>query len=463
MHLAISNQHSLILEATDRELSLLADYLTFEDQKRAFVYRHGRPKRVTPPKIHLYDPRMKSFPTGVLPLVEAFLRDHGHRVGWEDFRTAKLPLLPAPIYWLRPYQKDALDAAIRNERGILWIPTGGGKTECAIALARCLSGRWLFLVHSKDIALQTVERFNLRSKEHNITYNAEMLDTAKVDLDRDIYFIVTTHQKIAAGTKKGCPATKRLLEDAQGLVVDECHSVPADRYYTNTITCKARYRIGLSGTPLARGDKRSLMAIAALGPVIYRLKSVDLVTDGTLARPIIKMLEVNQTGLDGIATWAGVYRNGVVNSRQRNTAIVELLKKTKVPAIVFVKDIKHGDFLYKLFNSAGYRVRFVYGNTTQRQAVAESLERGDLDVVVASVVWQEGIDIPNVKSLIIACGGKSTIAALQRLGRGMRKTATKSYCSVIDFDDYGHRMLEKHSRLRRKAYQSEGFTVHNCQ
>ena len=96
-----------------------------------------------------------------------------------------------------------------------------------------------------------------------------------------------------------------------------------------------------------------------------------------------------------------------------------------------------------------------------RQAVARRLRRGDTQVVIASVIWQEGIDLPEVRSVVNAAGGRSVIAALQRLGRGMRVAAGKNEVELWDFRDSGHRWLSRHTKERLAAYLSEGFEVND--
>jgi superfamily II DNA or RNA helicase len=87
------------------------------------------------------------------------------------------------------------------------------------------------------------------------------------------------------------------------------------------------------------------------------------------------------------------------------------------------------------------------------------------DEKLAVCIWflarvvQEGVDVPALRSVVIAAGGQSTIAAIQRVGRGLRTQAGKTSCDVWEFLDRGQRWLEAHSRARRRAYEAEGYTV----
>lgn len=249
-----------------------------------------------------------------------------------------------------------------------------------------------------------------------------------------------------------------------GLVVHNCHTLPADTFFETVLAFEnARIRIGLSGTPLDRGDRRSLMAVGALGPLVYSVPTEELVVAGVLARPTVRFVRVVQN-VDR-PTWQGVYGEAVVRSAVRNKAIVDIARRAAKPFLVFVKEIKHGRALETSLGRAGLNVKMVWGDSPEpvRAAAQTDLARGDLDGVVASVVWQEGIDVPGLRSVIVAAGGKSVIASLQRAGRGMRRTDEKTEFEIWDINDSNVTMLDKHSRARRRAYEREQFDVRDLE
>jgi superfamily II DNA or RNA helicase len=150
----------------------------------------------------------------------------------------------------------------------------------------------------------------------------------------------------------------------------------------------------------------------------------------------------------------------IVESTERNAGVVETCRNAPKPCMLFVKKIEHGRALKIELEQAGLRAEFVWGDksTQQRDAAVERLERGDADVLIASVVFQEGVDVPSLRSVVIASGGRSVIAALQRVGRGMRTDDGKKMTfQVFDFLDQGSPMLERHSRRRMNTYVREGY------
>lgn len=473
MKVELGNTVSTLLESTDDERSWLRDYLSFEDEGRAFRKNRktGRVERVKPPMIRLFDVLGDTFPTGLIPLVRKRVLDSGGTFELRDARTPPAAVdANADLDWLRDYQLEALRAAVGRERGILHLPTGSGKTEVAVALTRVLPIRWLLIVHRAGLMHQAAERWEQRELE-SMGLDPEVEDAARrlgagrpgrfgdgaVELGERL--TVATFQTVRA--KADTVPGRELIRRTEGLIVDEAHTLPAGTFYAVAMAFRgARYRIGLSGTPLDRDDKRSLMAVGALGPIIYRLRTDTLVDAGVLAVPRVRMIPVVQ--YVSRPTYQGVYGEAVVRSSKRNATIAKVVAHVaSKPAVVFVKEIAHGRNLRKALEREGLAVELVWGNTPQtaRAAAMKGLARGDLDAVVASVVWQEGIDVPELRSVVVATAGKSVIAALQRAGRGMRKAEGKDSFELYDVADEGNHILERHAKARRKAYEREGFEV----
>lgn len=253
-------------------------------------------------------------------------------------------------------------------------------------------------------------------------------------------------------------------------IVHNCHTLPAQSFLqVAMLTRSAYYRVGVSGTPLDRDDNRSIYAVATLGPVIYRIKADTLIEAGVLARPSIRMVHCTQRS--DKPTWQGVYGESIVRSPARNNVLIECAKVAKKPCLLFVKEISHGKHLEKMLLKAGIRCAFTWGNhsTNYRMSRVRDLVRGAIDVLVCSVVFQEGLDVPELESVIVGSGGKSVIATLQRIGRGMRVAKDKTTFEVWDLMDMGccrnnklgqHtgcKWLEKHSQRRVRAYLTEGY------
>jgi len=471
MLVALGNLHAKVLRATDDETDWLRSKesgLVFDDKKKLFA--NGKVE-----KVRFFDVIDGTFPAGFLPVTAKRAATASIKIETVDQRAKPtFNGIVKPVAWLRDYQEGAVDTCIKETRGIIKVPTGGGKTEIAIGVVNKVPVRWLFLVHRKTLLEQSAQRYELRNRGET----AGRIGEGKWKVGQR--FTVATFQTLAAAYRKAHQLTlegdftkmKELtafFDQFEGVIVDECHVLPADSFWRVAMLLRnAYYRIGISGTPLDREDQRSVFAIGALGPQIYEILAARLIEEGRLARPLIRMVpvkhEFNQLdkwGLKRSWDWKKVYDEGVVRSKERNLTLITAVQKAEKPALVFVKDILHGQAFHRALVKRNIKTDFVWGKASlqTRQAVVRRLERGDLDVLVCSVIFQEGVDIPELRSVIIASGGKSVIAALQRIGRGMRRPDGKETFEVWDVADDGNEWLARHAKQRRLAYQREGYSV----
>ncbi len=385
-------------------------------------------------------------------------------------------LVPVPILSV-VYTGEKPTFDLEVEEAEAFIANGiavhnSGKTEVIIAATLRVPVRWLVLAPRAQLVEQLADRYQKRIPGMPIGRIGE----GKWEIPPDAQVVVATFQSLYADLAGGRGRALTLLHGAQALATDEAHTVAADTFWRVAMHAEnARIRIGFSGTPLDRGDKRNVLVVAALGPVIYKIPFEELAARGVLARPQITMVEVVHPEM-AAPTWQGVYGQAIVKSTARNRAVVEACRRVEKPALCFVREVRHGRDLVKALARVGVRAEFVWGthsvdyrNTKIRDVVA-----GRLDVLICSVVFQEGIDVPDLRGIVVASGGKSVIAAIQRIGRGTRTVAGKTTFEVFDIADRGcgcsiatgHqscRWLAQHALRRDRAYRRESFSVTTAQ
>lgn len=471
MWIELGNLHARVVKSTPDECAWLDDYLAFPDRDAHFRMRKVPKSKRGDGKIHMLSPHLLTFPAGFVQQVAAQAKADGHVVQVLDRR--RRPEKPDPralVDWLRPYQREALDVARTIERGVFHHPTGAGKTELMVALAELYpKSRWLILTHRKDLIANTSDRFARRTGEV-----VGMIGEGAFKPER---VTVAMFQSLAAQIRSRNKRTLDFLASVNGVMIDEVHIVPAATYWRVLMAIDNGYfRFGFSGTPFARGDKKSIFTWGAVGPVIHKIEPEALIEAGVLARPQIRMVRTQSKPVD-TRSWTEAYDQLIVRNKRRNAKVVAAALRAVKPCLLFVNHVQHGKQLELELRARGARVEFVWGKHAlkSRQAAIERLVMGQVDILICNVIFQEGIDIPELQSVVIAQAGKSIIAVLQRVGRGMRKRSrdgeiTKEAFTVYDFKDVGcgcpardkHKTcewLEKHTRYRLAAYTSVRYSV----
>lgn len=470
MWIEINNLHAKLAKATPEESQWLGEYLSFPDESAHFRMRKVPKHARGDGKIHMLNGITSTFPAGFAQQVKKAAEEEGLTCQLLDKRSRPIKQDPtALVDWLRPYQKEALDIARTVERGVFHHPTGAGKTELMVAMAEVYPTTWLILTHRKDLMLNTRERFMRRTGEVIGEIGEGRFDARRVT--------VAMFQTLYARLMKKDPQTIRFLRSINAVAIDEVHVVPAATYWRVLMAMEnAYYRYGYSGTPFARGDKKSIFTWGAVGPIIHKIKPQTLIDAGVLAKPEIRMASVATKPCES-KQWIQAYDELIVKSAKRNGITVKQAMAATKPCLLFVNHVSHGKTLENALRAKGVNVEFVWGkhHTKVRQAAIERLVQGMTDVLICNVIFQEGIDIPELQSVVIAQGGKSIISALQRVGRGMRRHSrtgevTKESFKVYDIKDRGcgcklpsrHlacKWMEKHTRGRVSAYAGAGYPV----
>lgn len=262
---------------------------------------------------------------------------------------------------------------------------------------------------------------------------------------------------------------------ADGFVVHNCHSGAA-----NTVLDLAGYMpnaywwVGVSGTPLDRTDKMSVLVVCLIGDIIHKVSAQQLVEMGWSAEAQVKILKVEQSSVAG--DWKRKHRHLIIESTVRNEAAIRLVQMAEKPTMVFFQEIAHGKHLAKMCAKAGIRCDLSYGTdrTEMRRNKLRWLVREGDAVLFVNKTFQEGeVDksIADVRSIVNVAGGRSKIRVIQQLGRGMRKrradgSIAKETFDVYDIEDVladidqsNPPSLVVHSRERVKAYKRAGHKI----
>lgn len=403
----------------------------------------------------------------------------------------------------REHQMEAIMAALEDGRGIIHHATGAGKTEVMAAITQMIDLPTLVLVHQKSIAEQTRDRLKKRlglkkvglyssGKRIDAPITVATFQTLQSALDED-----------AAAKKNGERGWNRVkpwLSQFQVMHIDEAHHSSA-RTFNNVINATpAYYRYGFSATPMRTDDRATyLHIVGSTGPVLDRFTAGEGVGKGFLVKADITMvkwfhenpkedwkpfdfdindwkytysgkktelvektngkkyrrplpLDRQEPGLYEVAIAKNVVRNGFVVD-----SIVTMVDDG-LTVLVLVNYIEHGEMLKRAVErECNANVMFLHGsdNMKDREKGKTALSSGKVQVLIASTIFDEGIDIPEIDGLVFAGGGKAQHLYIQRLGRGMRPRPGKTSLTVVDFYDTHSRTMWRHSKDRLKVYRSD--------
>lgn len=427
------------------------------------LWKRTKGKKGWDGRVRVLDPQYR-FPTGMLPQILAYLQGQGYDLEVEDRRPLpSVTSLESTTVKLRGYQDEALQACCLNEylgmwwpRGILAAAVGSGKTETAVALYETLNKpRTLFLVHRKDLLHQTRERF--------ATYGIECGQVGDGEYQPGLITVATIQSILQAlGHEHKRHLATSLLHQTEMAIFDEAHMVAAKLDGGNAFVRVARqmpnafFRYGLSGTALMRDRYSDWLLLGTTGEILYRIKSKRLVDMGYLVPPRVIFEHIREPEACA-QRWPACRDDGIVFNVFRNRRIAESARSQPKPVIVMTQLIPHAQILHEMLPEFAY----LDGSSPseKRRRVLRGLQDGTIPGLVCTTIFDEGIDLPEIRAVELAGGGRSAIKQIQRMGRGLRKAAGKSEVIIKDYFDHQSRILRRHSRWRMSTLEDEGFTV----
>jgi superfamily II DNA or RNA helicase len=403
---------------------------------------------------------MGQFPAGLVPFITQRLSAAGHTVQIEDTRVRPPPhpaIAPAVLSArLMPHQQAAVNAAYDVGRGLIHHPVAAGKTLVLIELVRRCAVPALVLTHRKDLLSQLVGKKNPKPGEQ-IGFRGALNIPGLVGVIgngvwQPNWITVATFQSIKAAMNNYPEQAKDFLETRQAVLVDEVHHLRAPTYEAvMKATKQAFYRYGCSATPFRDGDPETRFKVEGwTGPVVSHY---DFIEERQVPADVFVVhFDAPETDLP----WPEDYEVGIVDNDDRNKLIAELVSLAPKPVLVLIERIEHGRYLSRMLDNWYQKAVFIYGadKTKVREQALQGFRDNLCDVLVSSVILDEGIDLPNIRTLILAGGGKAPHRIIQRVGRGQRRTELKQRLLVFDFFDRG-KYTGRHAKQRLKTYKGQ--------
>lgn len=348
-----------------------------------------------------------------------------------------IELRPEP-FQERLLEQVALARRAGHHKNLLVSATGTGKTVMAAVdygrLRESLPrARLLFIAHREEILTQTLATFRHALRDY--AFGELWVGRARPQRFEHVF------ASIQSLTANGLEHLERDHFDV--VIVDEFHHAGAATYWRLLEHLQPAELLGLTATP-ERSDGLEVLdwfegRIAAelrLWDAIDQHRLVPFayygVHDGLDLRavPWRRGRGYDVEGLSNLLTGNNAWAHLVIQELTRRVDSVG-----KMRALGFCVSIQHARFMARVFGEAGIPAVAIWSDTPdqeRRQALLDLAERR-VKVVFSVDLFNEGVDVPAVDTLLMLRPTESATLFLQQLGRGLRRHASKTVCTVLDF------------------------------
>jgi len=319
-----------------------------------------------------------------------------------------------------------------ENKALVIAATGTGKTYMsAFDVMQYKPKTMLFIVHREEILKKAKETFEKLLRGRNIKTGL-FTGNAK---DRDANYLFATIQTM-----------NRYYEDFHKnyfdyIIIDEAHHGASDSYLNVLGHFEPKFTLGMTATP-ERCDSLSVFELfdnnVALEVRLHEALDEDLV---------IPFHYFGVTDIEGVDLED-------VNLDDKSQLAQRLMINRRVDFIIekmnfyghdgnfrkllgFCVNIEHAKYMAEEFNKRGINSVALSGEDTvaKRDEYIKRLEsdKDDLQAIFTVDIFNEGVDIPSVNTVLMLRPTNSPIIFIQQLGRGLRKSGSKEFLTVLDF------------------------------
>lgn len=345
-----------------------------------------------------------------------------------------------------PYQERVLEnlKAERENRGnyknLVVAATGTGKTVMsAFDFKRFLDSnkdkkvRFLFVAHREEILKQSISCFRGVLKDNNF---GELMYGGNIPTSFDSLFVsIQTFN------------SKKLYEKISAdfydyIIVDEFHHAAAESYQNLLEHFTPTVLLGLTATP-ERMDGKDILKYFG-GKISAEIRLPEAI-DRNLLVPFTYFGISDETDLRDVKWSRGGYdlhelSNVLTNNTARTNMIIESLIKylnniDTIKALGFCVSKEHAAYMSNAFNEAGIPSIALDSDSSRelRLTAQHKLIKGEIKFIFVVDLYNEGVDIPEVNTVLFLRPTESLTVFLQQLGRGLRLCDGKDSLTVLDY------------------------------
>ncbi len=327
-------------------------------------------------------------------------------------------------------------------RGLVVLATGLGKTWlAAFDAVRMGARRILFVAHREEILGQAASTFIRILPRRRVGYYTGRSRDADVDV------LCASVQTLA----KAEHLERFAHQHFDYVVVDEFHHAAAGTYRRLLSHFAPSFLLGLTATP-DRTDQSDILSLCD-DNLVYSCHLFAGIHAGLLAPFHYHGIQDESVDYREVP-----WRNGRFDPEQLSNKLATLARarhalrewrsKAQKRTLAFCVSTRHADYMAEQFTRAGVPSAAVYtGSALGRAQALEQLQAGTLQVVFSVDLFNEGVDLPSIDTVMMLRPTESKILFLQQLGRGLRRSEGKQHLVVLDFIGNHQSFLQKPQAL----------------
>lgn len=362
---------------------------------------------------------------------------------------------PPPHEWQKACVAKMLE--VRNCGGLVLCATGSGKTFTA----------GMFLAHIAGTACFCVDELTLlkQAQQDIAAITGEKIGTVGMGVFDPKRITVATVQTLNKHNKSR--EFRKWFEELSVIIIDEIHVALNRRSIEIVKNATPLAVYGLTATLQMEKDEVAFPALALAGEVVYRYdltrgQEENILSTGKAI--ILRYIHnVPRTG-----TPEQRYRQGIIENTERNKAIVSIATagvRRGHRVIISVKRIEHLERLDAMLTALKHPHATLSGAHDQheRRSAIRKMESGDVPLILASTIFNKGVNIKTADVLINASADSNANSTQQRVGRIARRGKGKGEFLYIDISDgaphNGTNPFSKASAARKQALLSLNIPV----
>lgn len=336
------------------------------------------------------------------------------------------PAQTEALYELNKTREEGFDKAL------VVAATGTGKTYLAV-FDSIKYKKILFVAHREEIIRQAAKSFRNVRKDKSVGF----FYNGYKDTDNDITFALVQ----TLGKESYLNENYFKKDHFDYIIIDEFHHAVAGNYKRIIDYFTPKFMLGLTATP-ERLDSRDVFALCDYNTV-YEIRLKEAINKGFLCPFKYYGIYDDTVNYEDISMRNGRYdekdlEDKLMINKRAELVLKHYRKYNSARAVGFCSSRNHAEYMADYFTNHDVPSAAVYSGeqgeyTEERKNAIHKLTTGELKMLFTVDMFNEGVDIPEIDTVLFLRPTQSPTIFLQQLGRGLRKAKNKTHLNVLDF------------------------------